>query len=117
MAKTKWEIFQELALKQKSKNLVVEFWQPEKGDELVGHLLSIEDFQSESMSEPCKRYVFDTDNGLKSCLLGNATDGQLEGRIEIGKLTYVKYEGKREIDNGAKQVNIWNVMQVEGAEE
>lgn len=117
MAKTKWDIFEELSKKQQPKDLIVEFWSPDEGDELVGHLVAIEVVQNDKVQEPCNRYVFDTDEGMRSVLMGAASDKQLEGRIEIGKLTYVKYEGKREIDNGAKQVNIWKVIQVEGGEE
>lgn len=106
------QLFTELSNKQDPKDLIAEFFIPEMGKPLIGILIGVEVVINEKITEPCNRYILETDDGTKSVLLGAATDKQLEGKMHIGHLTYIEFQGKVEIQNGAKMVNRWKILQV-----
>ncbi len=97
-------------------DLVVEFLKLEEGDEVVGVLVGIEEYintkPDAEISEPCKRYILKTDDKLGSVLLGSATDAQLLGKVKIGLLTYIRFDGRMPIDGGKRNVNRWTFKQV-----
>ena len=105
--------FADLANKGQPQDLVIPFFTPKEGEPVVGILLGIESVQNEKVVEPCNRYILETDTGSLSILMGAATDKQLGDKLHIGWLTYIEFQGKFTIDNGAKQVNRWKVQQVE----
>lgn len=98
-------------------DLVIPFFTPKEGEPVIGVLLAMETVQNEKVKEPCQRYILETDTGSLSILMGAATDKQLAGKLNLGWLTYIEFQGKFTIDNGAKQVNRWKVQQVEYAPE
>jgi hypothetical protein len=106
------EQFAELTADEKPDELITSYWTPEKGDSICGILTLVENAENDKFEEDVNRYVLDTDDGPQSVLLGSAADKQLEGKIEVGKLTYIEYLGKVEIQGGAKQLNRWKVQQI-----
>lgn len=80
----------------------------EAGQQLVGKLIEVTNFEGGKFDNDCKKYLFDTDEGPKSCILGASVDKQLDGLNLINHLIVVKYGGKKEI-GGGKQVNIFDV--------
>ena len=104
--------FEELANENQPTDLVVQIHTWEENDELYGELISIDLVQTAKMQEACNGYILQTDDGPTSCMLGNATDKQLEGKLHIGDLVYIKFHGKIAIQGGAKQVNKFIVQAI-----
>lgn len=78
------------------------------GSVLIGEFVSQEDMTSEKFEGTVQRYVFKTDAGLMSCLLGSATDKQIEGRMQPGDLMRIEFEGQKDIGSG-KTVNLFKI--------
>ncbi len=105
MAKTYKQMYEDHDKNDEARDLTTEYLTLEVGQSVIGMLVSVEKIQTEKIVEPVNRYVIDTDNGLCSVLLGNATDKQVEGKLHVGDLVYIEYRGKLSIQGGAKQVN------------
>ncbi len=88
---------------------IVSFKNPE--DSLIGKLLEISDFTGGKFDTSCKQYLFDTDTGLKTCLLGGATDKQLEKQDLKDKVLIIVFKGQDEIEGGRK-VNKFDISVV-----
>jgi hypothetical protein len=80
----------------------------ENGQEVVGLLISIEDFNSPKFDQVCKQYLIETDEGRTSCVLGKATDFYLEGACNPGDIIAITYLGKKHLDDG-RQVNQFDI--------
>lgn len=103
--KTYAEQYELAAADNKAVDRVTEYLTLEEGQVLIGKLLDIEEFEGNQEMGSCKRYIIDSDDGLVSLLLGQATDKQLENHLQIGEGIYVMYRGKIRIAGGQKQVN------------
>jgi len=79
------------------------------GDSLIGAFLYQESVVPNAEMGPCQRYVFQTEEGTTSCLLGQATDKQLEGKLAEGDLVTITFHGKQQIKGGPKSVNKFTV--------
>ena len=71
-------------------------------DTLIGRLQEVSDFTGGKFEKACKQYLFETDSGLVTCLLGGATDKQLEDKELTGKILMIIFKGQDEIEGGRK---------------
>lgn len=86
-------------------------------DSLIGKLLEINEFTGGKFEKSCKQYLFETDDGLVTCLLGGATDKQLEKQDLIDKVLIIIFKGQAELEDGRK-VNKFDISVVfDGVEE
>lgn len=85
----------------------IQSWHDE-GEFLVGKVIAIAPFTEGTFDTEVNSYLFDTDKGRISTVLGSATDKQLESLDIIGKLVHIEYQGKKTIADG-KQVNQFKV--------
>lgn len=102
------------ALKNKSvRTLNAKFWKWDKdGKTLVGTVLRIDTVETKKDWKPIKRYVLDTDYGIRSCLLGGASDTNLDGFIRVGMTVMITYDGTMEMDNGRNPMNVFTVLEL-----
>lgn len=105
--------FNALEQSQGAQDLVVEYLALKEGEHVVGKLIAIEEVKLPQYEKPCNRYILDTDKGPASVLMGGATDKNIEGKLHIGWLTYIKFEGKRSLGDDRKPMNWWTVKQVD----
>lgn len=83
----------------------------EKGQQVVGELVSLEPMQDNKFQAPVLRYVLKTDEGEVSCILGGATDAKLKDVVHPGDLLSITFEGKQSI-SGGRSVNLFIVERV-----
>lgn len=86
----------------------------EPGDYIVGKLLAVEDFIGEKIKEKCNKYVLETDAEVTSCILGGATDKQLDTSKLIGRVISIDYHGQTTLQDG-RAVNKFTVVDVTDA--
>lgn len=84
------------------------------GDVLIGLLKSVDDFEGGNFEQKCKRYLFSTDDGLKSTILGASVDKQIDPERYIGRILMVTFKGKIQLDDG-RQCNRFTVVDVTDA--
>lgn len=70
------------------------------GERLIGELREISDFTGGSFEQKCKRYLFATDNGLVTTILGASIDKQIQPEKYIGRVLCITYKGKITLDDG-----------------
>lgn len=92
----------EEALKGKSaRRIETEYLKFEtKGETIVGRLLSIDETESRMGSGTYNMYTVETDNGPVRFSVGHATDMEIIGQLEIGRVYYFKYLGKQKLPSG-----------------
>ena len=83
------------------------------GEVLLGKLLSVEDFTGSKFETTCKSYLFDTDDGKISTILGAASDKQLEGKDLIGHVIYIVFLGQIDLEGG-KRCNHFKIVDITG---
>lgn len=83
-------------------------WETEN-QKLIGKLLKIETVTPDEKMGSVQRYVFDTGDFSASCILGGATDKQLEGKLVPGDLVEITYHGKQKLKDGKREVNRFDV--------
>ncbi len=91
------------------------FSQP--GDSFQGIFLYQETVEIKEGMKPVQRYVFATPEGVKSLLLGGATDKQVSNKMERGDILYIVYKGKRELDGDRQPMNVFDVHKLTHMEE
>src|SRR4030042_6012415 len=72
------------------------------GDHLIGELLEIKDFEGGNFETTCKQYLFKTDEGLITTILGGSMEKIFAESDYIGKVLYIKYKGKIELEDGKR---------------
>jgi len=72
----------------------------EHGSVIVGRLQRVSRYHSEKFNKDQNEYIFDTDDGLKKVLLNENTDKCMNDPTLIGKILYIRYEGKIKLDSG-----------------
>jgi len=80
----------------------------EEGQTIVGKVLKIEPFYGSSNEVECDKYLVDTDDGLKSLVLGASTDKQLNGQVQAGMIVAITYRGKVALEGG-RHVNRFDI--------
>ena len=81
----------------------------EAGDTLRGVFKYYETVTPKADMGPVNRYVFMTDEGDVSCLLGASTDKKMADKLRPGDCLDIVFEGKRTFDGGSKQVNEFTI--------
>lgn len=107
--KSYMEQYQEAKIKGKLKRRTyrIHTWSEDTAH-LTGEVLSVKEFKGGTFDAVVNAYTIATDEGVVSCVLGSATDSQLEGTDLIGQLVHIEYCGKKELVDG-RQVNLFNV--------
>lgn len=72
----------------------------EEDNILIGKLLKIDTIPPKEGKLPCKNYVFDTDNGKESCILGPVIDKILNTQSNIGQVFAIHYLGEKTSGKG-----------------
>lgn len=80
-----------------------------EGDTLIGKLVAVEQFQGKDGKGECKKYIFDTDDGPQSCILGQATDSRLASDNLVGHVLIIEYKGSKKLDKD-RNVNVFNIQ-------
>ncbi len=103
------EDFQKAQDKGKTKvlTMIIYTWESE-GQELYGKVRDILPFKMGKFPTEVNSYIIDTEEGLITTVLGSATDKQLKEVDPIGMNIYIKYQGKKQLDDG-RQVNLFHV--------
>jgi len=103
------EDFQKSKEKGKTKvlTMMIYTWD-EEGQELYGTVLEIKPFKLGKFPTEVDSYIIQTDDGLITTVLGSATDKQLKDVDPRGMRIYIKYQGKKQLDDG-RQVNLFHV--------
>lgn len=74
----------------------------EVGDSIIGELVEIKPFEGGDFETKCNQYLFKTDDGLASCILGSSMDKIFEVEDYVGRILYIKYKGKLELEDGRR---------------
>ena len=88
----------------------------EKGQQIVGRLLSRNPVDSSMGSGTYFQYLWDTDDGLVKCALGKATDGEAGALMMRGGVYSIIYEGQENLKGGRK-LNKFEIIELEASEE
>lgn len=81
----------------------------QSGDTLRGIFKYYETVTPKEDMGPVNRYVFMTDDGDVSCLLGASTDKKVADKLQPGDCIDITFEGKKAFDGGSKQVNEFTI--------
>lgn len=90
-----------------SLNVRIQQW-TKPGLKVIGKLIRVAPLAKSAYDVEVQTYLFQTDEGLVSCVLGAAMDKEVGDRLVVGNLYYVEYQGKRDIGQGRK-VNLFDV--------
>jgi len=88
----------------------------DKGQQVVGHLLSKNAVDSSLGSGSYYQYLFDTDDGLVKLALGKATDGEAGAMMVVGGIYAVVFGGQEKLKGGRK-INRFEVTEIEASEQ
>lgn len=72
----------------------------EPGDSVIGKIVKIQDFTRSKFDGKCNQYVIDTDNGMRTIVLGAYTDSQIAGTEILNHVVSITFEGKEETPGG-----------------
>lgn len=104
-----YDEYQKAKDKGKTKTLTRQIytWEQE-GQELVGKVLRIEPFTAGVFDTEVNCYIIETDAGIVTTVLGSATDKQLLSVDPVGQMLYIKYQGKKMLNDG-RSINLFHV--------
>lgn len=86
----------------------------EEGKVLIGRLLKIRKVSSKELGGTFEgevnKYLFDTDEGLISCICGATVDKLIDGQEDkfINQVMAIEFQGKRQLSQG-REVNVFRV--------
>lgn len=83
----------------------------EKGDVMIGKLVSFNSVQSSLGEGSYNQYLFDTDDGLVKFSLGKAADSELASQFVAGGVYRIEFLGNEKIGKG-RTVNKYEVVQI-----
>lgn len=81
------------------------------GDYLIGKLVKIIDFDGGGFDNKCKQYVFKTEEGYKSCILGSISDKFMDDSEKVNQFFAITYKGKIDLDKG-RSMNEFSIVDV-----
>jgi hypothetical protein len=84
------------------------------GARIIGELKEITDFEGGEFEQKCKRYIFKTDKGLVSTILGSSVDKQISPEKYIGRVLCITYNGQISLKDG-RRCNRFTVVDVTDA--
>jgi len=96
--------------KLESVSVTIHTWE-EPGEILCGRLLEVKPFEGSNFEQTCNQYIFDTDAGLCSTILGAGTDKAMEGKDFIGRVLLITYHGKKQLKDG-RSVNNFQIQAI-----
>lgn len=91
-------------------NVEIHSWRTE-GDWIAGQLKEVNEFKEGNFDNTCKQYILKTDDGLVSCVLGQAVDKQIGAKLKIDNFYYIKFKGQLDLGDG-RSVNRFSVIDV-----
>lgn len=95
--------------KGKTKQVTTEIFSwDQEGDTVIGKVLKIAVFEGGKWGAGAMQYTIATDKGIITTILGTACDKQLVKLDLIGKVVYIEYGGKINLEDG-RQVNRFKV--------
>jgi len=86
----------------------------EEGKVLIGKLLKVRKVDSKELGGTFEghvnKYLFDTDEGLVSCVCGTSVDKLIDGNEDnfIGQVMAIEFQGKRQLSQG-REFNVFRV--------
>lgn len=86
----------------------------EEGKVLIGKLIKLRKVSSKELGGTFEgevnKYLFDTDEGLVSCICGASVDKLIDGQEDrfIGQVMAIEFQGKRQLSQG-RECNIFRV--------
>lgn len=86
----------------------------EEGKVLIGRLLKVRKVDSKELGGTFEgqvnKYLFDTDEGLVSCVCGTSVDKLIDGNEDnfIGQVMAIEFQGKRQLSQG-REFNVFRV--------
>jgi len=100
---------------QKTTQLVKQIitWDTE-GQKVIGKVVAIEPFTDGRFTSEAKVYTLETNNGLVTCVLGEATDKQFLKEDPLGTLVAITFKGKKMLDD-SRQCNIFDIQSFDHA--
>lgn len=84
------------------------------GTRIIGELKDITDFEGGEFEQKCKRYIFKTDKGLISTILGSSVDKQIQPDKYIGHVLCITFNGQINLKDG-RRCNRFTVVDVTDA--
>lgn len=84
------------------------------GTRIIGELKDIQPFEGGEFEQKCNRYIFKTDKGLISTILGSSVDRQIQPEKYIGKVLCITYGGQINLKDG-RRCNRFTVVDVTDA--
>jgi len=81
------------------------------GTRIIGELKDIQPFEGGEFEQKCNRYIFKTDKGLISTILGSSVDRQIQPEKYIGKVLCITYNGQISLKDG-RRCNRFTVVDV-----
>jgi hypothetical protein len=84
------------------------------GTTIIGELKDIQPFEGGAFEQKCNRYLFKTDKGLISTILGASIDKQIQPEKYIGRVLCVTFKGQIILKDN-KKCNRFTVVDVTDA--
>lgn len=83
----------------------------QEGKIIVGRLMEVKKMFSQKFNTEFYRYIFHNGIKLVSCIPGAMTDNVLSSGAYIGKVIFLKYKGKIDLENG-KVAKVFDIKDV-----
>jgi len=84
------------------------------GTRIIGELKDVQTFEGGEFEQKCMRYIFKTDKGLISTILGAAVDKQIPPEKYLGHVLCITYNGQISLKDG-RRCNRFTVVDVTDA--
>lgn len=88
----------------------------EKGQQVIGKLLSKNAVDSSLGSGSYYQYLLDSDDGLVKIALGKATDGEAGALMCVGGIYSIIYGGQEKLKGGRK-INRFDILEIQVSEQ
>jgi len=84
------------------------------GTRIIGELKDVQPFEGGEFEQKCMRYIFKTDKGLISTILGSSVDKQIPPDKYIGRVLCITFNGQISLKDG-RRCNRFTVVDVTDA--
>jgi len=81
------------------------------GTRIIGELKDVQPFEGGEFEQKCMRYIFKTDKGLISTILGSSVDKQIPPEKYIGRVLCITFNGQISLKDG-RRCNRFTVVDV-----
>lgn len=86
----------------------------EKGQQVIGRLLSKNEVVSSLGTGTYNQYMFESDDGLVKVALGKAADGEAGALMVVGGVYSIVFQGQEKLTGGRK-INRFDVLELEAS--